>query len=176
MKQWRKCEDGFTMVEMIITVAIAAVLMGATIATFGYISSGNARRSAARFDSKLNTAQTETMMQKEPTYLYLFKDNGVKVVLSANDAENLTSLKKFDNPTEVGGARVDVIAKKSGGSQELDDSGFIRIAFNKATGAYRYAKFDGDADTEFISEINFSGKENYKVTLVQLTGKHVVSK
>lgn len=175
MKKWRN-EDGFTMVEMVIVIAIAAILMGTTVATFGYISSSNARKSAARFNSSLNTAQTNTMMQKEATYLYLFKDKGIKVVLSTNDGENLSSLKTNANVTDVGGARVDVIAKKSGGSQTLGDSEFIQIAFDKATGAYRYAKFNGDADTEFISEINFSGKENYKVTLVQLTGKHVMSK
>lgn len=176
MKQWRKSEDGFTMVEMIITVAIAAILMGTTVATFGYISSGNTRRSAAKFNSSLNTAQTETMMQEKPTYLYLFKDNGVKVVLSESDTEDLSSLKGNTNFSKVGGNQVKVIAKNPGGSQELDDSKFIRIAFKKATGAYRYAKFDGDADTDFISEINFSGKENYKITLVELTGKHVMSK
>ncbi|MDE6566547.1 MAG: type II secretion system GspH family protein [Lachnospiraceae bacterium] len=175
MKKWRN-EDGFTMVEMVIVIAIAAILMGTTVATFGYISSSNARKSAARFNSSLNTAQTNTMMQKEATYLYLFKDKGIKVVLSTNDAESLASLKTNANVTDVGGARVDVIAEKSGGSQKLEDSEFIQIAFDKATGAYRYAKFNGYADTDFISEINFSVKENYKVTLVQLTGKHVMSK
>lgn len=176
MKQCRRCEDGFTMVELIITIAIMAILLGSAVSAFAYISAGNARRSAAKFNSKLSTAQTETMMREKPTYLYLFKDNGVKVILSESDTEDLSSLKGSTDSTKVGGNQVKVIAKKSGGSQELDDSKFIRIAFKKATGAYSYAKFNGDADSEFISEIDFSGKENYKVTLVQLTGKHVMSK
>lgn len=176
MKKWRKCEDGFTMVEMIIVIAIMAILIGSAVSAFAYISAGNARRSAAKFNSKLSTAQTETMMRDNPTYLYLFKDNGVKVILSESDTESLSSLRSSTDSTKVGGGQVKVVATKSGGSQELDESTFIRIAFKKATGAYSYAKFDGEADSEFISEIDFSGKENYKVTLVQLTGKHVMSK
>lgn len=177
MKRWKKCEDGFTLVEMIITIAISAVLVGTVAAAMGYISAGNARRSAARFNSKLNTAQTETMMRKDPTYLYLFKDNGMKVVLSSSKTETLSSLKGTANPTNVGGARVEVTAIRAGKSdKKLGDSDVVCIAFNKATGAYEYAKFSDETDSDFISELEFSGKEKYKITLVKMTGKHVMSK
>ncbi len=177
MKQWEKCEDGFTLVEMIITIAISAILVGSIVVTMGYISAGNAKRSAARFNSKLSTAQTETMTREKPIYLYLFKNNGIKAILSDNEGLTLAQLQANTNATEVGGAQVIVKADDgSGTNPELTDTNFIRIAFDKATGAYRYAKFDGKADSEFISEIEFSGKEKFKVTLVKMTGKHVVSK
>lgn len=177
MKRWKECEDGFTLVEMIITIAISTILVGAIITAFGYISSGNAKRSAARINSKLNTAQTETMMQKDPTYLYLFKNNGLKVVLSSSDSEDLTSLKNNANPTDVGGARVEVTATRAGQTdKKLDDSNFICIAFNKASGAYEFAKFSDETNADFISELDFSGKASYKISLVKMTGKHVMNK
>lgn len=183
MKRWRKCEDGFTMVEMIITIAISAILLGSIVATLGYISAGNAKRSAARFNSKLNTAQTETMMQAKPTYLYLYKesDGSIKCVLSKGNYQSRTALNgrpADETPTDVGGSGVNVTAKIEGGGTYtlLNANTMIKIAFDKATGAYKSANAGSDADSHFFEEIEFSGREKFKVTLVKATGKHVMSK
>ena len=141
MKRWKECEDGFTMVEMIITIAISAILVGTVITAFGYLNSGNAKRSAARFNSKLTTAQTETMMLKD-----------------------------------VGGSGVNVRAKiEGGGTYTLGQNNMIKVAFDKASGAYKTANYGVDTDNVFYNEIEFSGREKYKVTLVKMTGKHVMS-
>ncbi|MDE6851594.1 MAG: prepilin-type N-terminal cleavage/methylation domain-containing protein [Lachnospiraceae bacterium] len=183
MKRGRQCEDGFTMVEMIITIAVSAILVGTIVATLGYISAGNAKRSAARFNSKLNTAQTETMMQAKPTYLYLFVDGGVKAVLSKEEYTTSHELKNkvstgVESATDVGGSRVTVSLIPDDGSpaSELNDTNMLRIAFKKATGAYEYTELEGGASSTFFEEIEFAGGEKFKVTLVKATGKHVMSK
>lgn len=190
MKQWQKQEDGFTLIEMIITVAISAILVGSAVAAFGYISAGNAKRSASRFNARLSTAQTETMMKKDPVYMYLYKDGkGPKVVLSKNDYSSASALVGAVNAhtetvTEVGGSGVDVVAATETGSTDpaktytLSDisNNMIKIAFDKATGAYKCVNSGASGDSRFFVEIRFSGRENYTVTLVQKTGKHVLNK
>lgn len=179
IKKWKECEAGFTMVEMIITVAIMAILAGASVTAVGMIASGNAKRSAARFNSQLTTVQTETMMKKDPVYLYLYDDNGVKSVVSKNsyaDRSALNSGLSSESPNDVGGAGVTVKATADDGSTvTLDGTNMMKFAFIKASGAYQYAK-TSDSDTKFYPEIKFSGRGNYKVTLVKMTGKHVVNK
>ena len=182
MKRWRKCEDGFTMVEMIITIAISAILVGSIVAVLGYISAGNAKRSAARFNSKLNTAQTETMMQAKPTYLYLYKvsDGSVKCIMLKDNCQSRSDLNtKLTglSPTDVGGSGVNVRAKiEGGGTYTLGQNNMIKVAFDKASGAYKTVNYGDDTDTVFYNEIEFSGREKFKVNLVKMTGKHVLSK
>ena len=181
MKRWKECEDGFTMVEMIITIAISAILVGTVITAFEYLNSGNAKRSAARFNSKLTTAQTETMMLKEPTYLYLYKvsDGSVKCILLKDNCQSRSDLNsKLTglSPTDVGGSGVNVRAKiEGGGTYTLGQNNMIKVAFDKASGAYKTANYGVDTDNVFYNEIEFSGREKYKVTLVKMTGKHVMS-
>lgn len=181
MKRWKECEDGFTMVEMIITIAISAILVGTAVATFGYINSGNAKRSAARFNSKLNTAQTETMMLEKPTYLYLYKvsDGSVKCILLKDNCQtrnDLNSKLTGLTPTDVGGSGVSVRAKiEGGGTYTLGDNNMIKVAFDKASGAYKTANFGDDTNSDFYNEIEFSGRQKFKVSLVKMTGKHVMS-
>lgn len=183
MQGWRKQEDGFTLVEMIITIAISAILVGSVAGAMGYISAGNSKRSAARFNSKLNTAQTETMMKKDPTILYLYEDtDGIKAGVSSTDCSTYAELQTAItagkvSSTVVGGARVSVQAKDdSGATYNLSSGNMIKIAFEKSTGAYKCANSGTTGDTRFFSEITFNGAESYKVTLVKQTGKHVLNK
>lgn len=178
-KKWKECEAGFTLVEMIITIAIMAVLAGASVTAVGMIASGNAKRSAARFNSQLTTAQTDTMMKKDQVFLYLYDDEGVKSVVSTNKYADRSALDGgliSESPKDVGGAGVTVKATAEDGSSIiLDDTNMMKFAFVKASGAYEFVK-TSDSDTKFYSEIQFSGRGNYKVTLVKMTGKHVVNK
>ena len=121
-------------------------------------------------------------MKEDPIYLYLYKDsNGVKSALSKSNYQSRAELDAGvagDRQSDVGGAGVDVKAKAEDGSTfTLDDSNtIIKIAFYKASGAYRFSNTGPDSDSRFFNEINFSGRENYKVTLVKMTGKHVMNK
>lgn len=183
MRKWNRQEDGFTMVEMIITIAVSAILVGTIAGAMGYISAGNSKRSAARFNSKLNTAQTETMMKADASILYLWQDSdGIKAGTSTEDCNTRTDLDTAiagDKvaSTVVGGSRVSVQATdEDGDTYDLDDTNMIKIAFIKSTGAYDYANSGTSGDSRFFTEIVFQGAESYEVILVKQTGKHVINK
>ena len=77
MQRGSRDERGFTMVEMIITIAIMAILAGIIGGAYSIIKSGNASKSTSRFLGRLDTTQVENMTKKGTTYLYLFKDSDV---------------------------------------------------------------------------------------------------
>ena len=104
MQRGSRDERGFTMVEMIITIAIMAILAGIIGGAYSIIKSGNASKSTSRFLGRLDTTQVENMTKKGTTYLYLFKDSDGVQTLMYNDG------------TDTGlNSQSDVIAHKADG-------------------------------------------------------------
>ena len=87
----RKDQRGFSLVELIITMAIMAVFAGAIIGGMTYLNAGKTKKASAKLNNEISSIQTATMTKKGETYLYLYRTNdGVfsSIVSSTYDADN----------------------------------------------------------------------------------------
>lgn len=199
MKKRQNLEAGFTLVEMIVVIAIMAILAGIAAGSMSLITAGNAKKSAARFNSALNETQVQTMSLKDPTYLYLYRASNGKVMVATAQAAPVTSaspapVSSFQPPCEdkndvdnvskkkereIGDKSITVKYKQGSTEKTLGDNEILRITFRKDSGAYDVEQSGitgGFSSTDFISEVNFEGKGHYKVKMVKETGKHYVER
>lgn len=187
MKKRQNLEAGFTLVEMIIVIAIMAILAGVAAGSMSLIAAGNAKKCSARFNSALNEAQVQTMSLKDPIYLYLYRASNGKLMVatskeeckSRTDIDNASSMKE----REVGDHAITVKYSQDSTEKTLGDDEILRIAYRKDSGAYdvgnsgHSSELNSDPSTrKFISEVKFEGKNSYKVKMVEETGKHFVEK
>lgn len=188
MKKRQGLQAGFTLVEMIVVMAIMAILAGAAVTGLSMIRAGNAKKAAARFASALQEAQVETMSKKDAVYLYLYRDSSDKWIA-------VTSKKKYDGLTallnapaaekkdrEVGDRGVSITFQQ-GGSKTLGNASnsMIRIVFKRENGTYNVTQSgafsnSGLTSNDFISEIFFKGKGSFRVKMVKDTGKFFIER
>ena len=100
-------KKGFTLMEMLIVVAIIAILVAIAIPTFtGAMNKAKAATDLANIRSGYAAAQLDAMTDKAPdadvTY-YLKKDGTVKKASDVNDYVCKGSSDNADGATEVGG-------------------------------------------------------------------------
>lgn len=192
MRKRQNLEAGFTLVEMIVVIAIMAILAGVAGASMSLITAGNAKKSAARFNSALNETQVQTMSLAKPTYLYLYRaSNGTIMVATlqqeSTDAytsrtEVLSNLSKMKE-RELGDKSITIKYTQDSTEKTLGENDIIRIAFKKDSGAYDVKESGGAGDfsilpedRKFISDVKFEGKGHYIVKMVKETGKHYVER
>ncbi|MFW5632389.1 MAG: type II secretion system protein [Acetivibrio ethanolgignens] len=175
----KKENRGFSLVEVILAIAMLALLSGITIRTIGYMYYGNAKKCAARLESLLDRMQAETMGKGKGKYLYLFQaEDGLRMVASA-DKELTRDYLNTAESTLLGGNGITLtiggMRRKENGSIvtsreqiRLTESNFLRIGFKKSTGA-----FQEDSYCETITLQN-KGRSSMVLHLVERTGKHYV--
>lgn len=200
-----KDKRGFSLVELIIAMAVMAILAGSALGAFGYINTGKTKKASAKLNSRLTYIQTETMAKEGRSYLYLYKKpDGVYYVVSNKDAagnvgdtgltdsSDLTALtsdgsKICDSSVTVAASSVSgntvklVELNTASASDEVD---MIKIGYRKSTGAfsdscaYKGSTLQTNASGAkyFYNEIKLSGKQHFSIKLVEKTGKHYVDR
>lgn len=162
-----KENKGFTMVEVILVVAILAILSVGAATSIGYIHYGNTKKCAEAISSGLDETRIDTMSRADKPYLYLYRYNSVYYILKSTEkGRTVDNGQLRENGTRIGNGRLAISCKVAGGgSQLLDNNNYIRIAFLKSTGAF-------DSSAGNYEEILVEGNASYTIHLVQETGKH----
>lgn len=174
----RKENKGFTLMELIIAIAILGILSGVFIQAVSYIQYGNVKKCVGQIDSALDKIQLEAMSKEKTPYLYIYNnEKGYFMVISTRknlsyselSAAGGTKLANSSISVKVSGKRVvevDGTVTELAGQRELSGTEYLRLGFKKSTGAF--------LEDSFCTAVKVEGRGENTLYLVEGTGKHYV--
>lgn len=156
-------QNGITLVEIIIVIAIVGILASTAVMMIGHLHYADTQKVVKTLDSSLNELQVKTMSKTGDYYMYVYhlSDGYYVQILSENlsafDSSRLTTDgKKLSNNT--------ISICQDG--VELPEDGYMKIAYTKQ------ATFD--TTNTNVQTIRIDGVPEYSIQLVYDTGKHFV--
>lgn len=191
----RKCkwnEKGFSLVELIIVIAIMAVVIGTVFFSVSMVFSANAKTCCNNLQRAIADCKVTTMGKSEAwLVLYRGSDNQIycqmyyNEAVIENDAEGSPKVKKDDDgnvimkavpaneePQKIGGKRVVVTYIDTEGNEHqdlptdaIDVNKRLTIAFDRSSGSFKNAP----KSMEIIG-----GNRHYHLEFNELTGKVTV--
>lgn len=164
MKENRK--KGFSMMELIVVIAIIGLFTALATIGFGYLKAGNVKSTAKTIDSTLNKLKLDTMSKEEKPYMYLWQSGNDYYMYCTTGAFSKDSDTVKKNAQRIGNANVKITVDGSvlGSSPKT-------IAFKKGSGAF--ADSSDIKSTIKVEEKDGTGT-SYVINLVKDTGKHYI--
>jgi prepilin-type N-terminal cleavage/methylation domain-containing protein len=154
-----KSNKGFTLVELIVVVAIIGIIIGAMTYSINSVSSTRAKKVASDLSALISQCRVDTLSgAPSPTYLEISKDGKVYYGILHEGGEEKARQK-------LGGSGVSI----SWSSQTEGDA--LKIGFSRATGAMDVINYQNCTSITVIS-----GAGSYTITLVPKTGYHSVGR
>lgn len=160
---------GLSLVEMIIVIAILAVVSGIVVMGIGVAVSKPAEECARKIQQSLEGARVYTMGKQKLSLKYYVDDGCVYVQETAVAADGTVTTK---TPVKIGAKGVKVTYVLEGGAGYTDLAVTpLTLSFDRATGGFSKT----ECTPGFSSEIKVEkGSKVMKVTLYSLTGKVTV--
>ncbi len=191
-----KDNKGFSLIELIIALAIMSVILGMLIANMGYIHNSAAKGCANSLKTAIGQTRIKTMGKQE-TYLYIYREGkGYGMNLINTDSKTGTSTAEDKDKLAKNNVTVSyTVSKTSGGTGSeivLDSDGdYMLIGFDRESGKVNtytdssntttfQFNSDGSSVTKNVnvaSDVNTilikvqSGNNIYEITLYGATGK-----
>lgn len=164
----RKNNKGFSLVEMIVTIAIIAILAGVSFSLLGHLKHANTEKTVQTVSMVLGKLQARTMSKSTKAYLYIYKISGSYycTVSTTNCTSFDASVMKADgNPL---GSGMNIYGVDSTGNKTLiENNGYIKVAYRRS-GAF-------DTSNTNYAAINIAGNYSSTIKLIAETGKYIVS-
>ena len=179
-----KDNKGFSLVELIVVIAILAVMVGMFLLTTGILNVRAGKQCAKQIRHELDQVRIATMGKNEVTMrLYVGTDGRVYVINTITAPKTTADWRTDPTNTydetekQIGSKRVTVMFKVHGASdfEELTDG--VRFRFNRGTGAFEEIKTltdeqAGIAAPYYVEEIKvIGGGQEHLLKLKKVTGK-----
>lgn len=191
-------KSGFSMIEVIIVMAILGILVGSSVAVVSHINNGNSKKSAANLSATLSKMRMDSMTKNNKKYMYLYQKNDgiyMSVIIDPmypdgyDDWTTLQGKIDPDDETKLGNDRLKfrVSGKNDAGNiseRDLGIGNIIKISYDHEKGNFSRCNgghdlnpstFDGTFyDTIKICMDNTENTKQYEIKLVEQTGKHIL--
>lgn len=160
---------GLSLVEMIIVIAILAVVSGILVLGIGTAISKPAEECARKIQQSLEGARVYTMGKQRLSLKFYVDDGCVYVQETATSPDGSVKVK---NPVKIGARGVKVTYRLEGGAGDTDLAATpLTLSFDRATGGFSTT----ECSPGFSNEIKVEkGSKVMTVTLYSLTGKVTV--
>ena len=165
-------DGGFSLVELIIVIAIMAALLTTAMLSVAVIFSANAKACANSIQRAVADCKVTTM-GKSAAWLVLYRDAddvlyGQMHTMEQKAGEAIGTYEEVvHEPEKLGGKRVSITYTDESGADmgelPVGESNGIRIEFDRSAGSFK----DGTIKSIDI----MGGNKHYRITLVKLTGK-----
>lgn len=162
---------GFSLVELLVVVAILGVLAVGTTLSYRAVKSADVRKAASTFDEMMKSVRTECMGKAEASYLYVYKENdGFYYVISSKKSSSLGEVKSLDGVQKLCAKSIDITCETEAGNDTISYGSFVAVSFEKGTGKVKY--FSGGTDGGSLTGVTFSrGGKTSNIVVAYETGK-----
>lgn len=165
-----KNQKGFSFVEMILVIAIVAILTGVAGISIGLIARSNVNRTVQKLDSAFSQARTQSMAKGNLRGMLFLTYENNRVYCYVGSA---TNPKRNEEKVEIAVAPVQVSVFAGGTETVLSPSdneiiiGFIQTsgAIDTSIGSYEKIKISNDRHTMYLHIYPITGK--HKITEVE---------
>lgn len=176
MHRLNKNNSGYSLVELIIVVAIITALAVAALWSAAIIFGTNARTCANDIVNAMAECKVKTMSYGEGNLrLIIYQDDKQNVYceLQAKDASGTWDIYDSTKTAEkIGNSRCLVSSTETGSSDlSADRNNPWIIAFNRGSGSFRYNASTPDSSTSVDDIFVRGGGRKYHIALEKLTGK-----
>ncbi len=157
---------GFSLIELIICIAILALFSTAIVLGLGYMDMANSQKCVSKIESGLMTLKSHNMSDSKRTYLHLYCYKDGNYYLAFSEAESYAEASKFTPGDDTGEMIANRKIKISYNKAEIGSGDCIHIGINKKDGS-----FDEEPHHETVSEIVVTSSSKRTLKLVTATGK-----
>lgn len=162
---------GFTLVELIVVVAILGIIVGGVAIGFSMLNKKNVDKAAKRVDVMMEKVRNWNMSKKDMKNLTIKKDSeGYHLFEGANEDSDGLLLGSGSNIEYV------YVNSSSPGTEHTSSFTKFDVIFQRS-GAIKYKKESAnlDADVEVQGIRITNGSKTVNITLVADTGKHFIN-
>lgn len=170
--------SGFSLVELVVVIAVMVIIAGVGAAWIGNISGYRARECAGKVASSLNGSKVKALSKQQNTgdaYWELKKDSsdGKYYVTTYYPDYSGGSITFVEETSKVGRtSNLKITYTDANGNHEIDASNPLKLCYDRSTGALYEGAYGSVDKTKNISNITVSnGHKNYKIEIVAKTGK-----
>lgn len=184
----RKDNKGFSMVELVVVIALMAVLGSVLVYSFSMVTGQEARQCANNISTVLDKAKNYAMTKSGSSDAYVEITKGsdgfiatfYKPVSPINDSAVPGSADYAQLETEsIGKKAVGVTVTLEGGSSfEINETTRLRIYFDRVSGAFKEAVvISGSSETKaYCTGITIVRGRTYQISFFNPTGKHTLDR
>lgn len=170
---------GFTLIELIVTIAIMAIVTGATMSVYSFIKTNRLRALSENVNDVISDLRSATLAKSGNYSLTISYDSSKKsyiAQITKSETKPDGSVSHIMYKTKSIGTKGEIYCKDSGSEYKLSDGYSINIRFNKADGSFSAVNFSKSGHTvNNVTEIYVEYAGNVKtVKLITLTGKHYI--
>ncbi len=174
MKTGQRNDKGFSLVELIVVIAILALMTGLFLLSSGIINVRAGRQCTKQVKHEIEQVRIDTMGKNEVTLRLYLDDIGrvwsEKTIVAPKPGASGTV--SYNEIKQIGSKRVTVQVVPAGGSAvDLDEQG-VYFKFNRSTGAFTSVTGGQIGGDYIIDEIFIEGGGQVeKLKLKKITGR-----